>query len=187
MTILGYARTSTAEQSAGLAAQERDLRQAGAHGVVSEQVSSMAGDRPGLVRVLALLTAGDVLMVTKPDRLARSTSHLLAIVDDLTSRGVGLVLLSMGGERFDTRNPTAKLMLTVLAAVAEFERNLMLERQREGIAIAKAAGRFKGRKRSVDRERARRLAGDIGAAAAAREMNVDRRTIHRILKEDRTA
>jgi DNA invertase Pin-like site-specific DNA recombinase len=81
---------------------------------------------------------GDVLVVTKPDRLARSTAELLAIEADLSQRGIGLLVLSMGGERLDTRNPTSKLMLTILGGVATWEREIMLERQREGIAKAKA-------------------------------------------------
>ena len=99
---------------------------------------------------LAFLREGDVLTVTKPDRLARSTAQLLSIEADLTKRGVGLVVLSMGGERLDTRKPTSKLMLTILAGVATWEREIMLERQREGIAKAKAAGRYKGRPVSID-------------------------------------
>ena len=100
---------------------------------------------------LAFLREGDVLTVNKPDRLARSTAELLAIEADLTKRGVGLVILSMGGEKLDTRNPTSKLMLTILAGVATWEREIMLERQREGIAKAKAAGKYKGRPPSIDR------------------------------------
>ncbi len=117
MTTYAYARTSTPDQLAGLAAQERDLRAAGAERIVSEQISSVA-KRPGLEALLAGLQPGDVLIVTKPDRLARSTAQLLQIVEDLNARKVGLILLSMGGERMDTRNPTAKFMLTMLAAVA---------------------------------------------------------------------
>jgi hypothetical protein len=82
----------------------------------------------------------DALVVTKPDRLARSTADLLAIEVDLSQRGIGLVVLSMGGERLDTRNPTSKLMLTIVGGVATWERETMLERQREGIAKAKATG-----------------------------------------------
>jgi DNA invertase Pin-like site-specific DNA recombinase len=143
--IVGYARTSTSDQHAGLAAQERDLRAAGAERVYSEQVSSVAA-RAKLDEALAFLREGDCLFVTKPDRLARSTATLLQIVDDLTGRGIGLVILSMGGERLDTRNPTSKLMLTLLGGVATWEREIMLERQREGIAAAKKAGKYKGQK-----------------------------------------
>jgi DNA invertase Pin-like site-specific DNA recombinase len=114
----------------------------------TEQVSSVA-QRVKLTECLAFLREGDVLMVTKPDRTARSTSELLAIEADLSKRGVGLVVLSMGGERLDTRNPTSKLMLTILAGVATWEREIMLERQREGIAKAKGEGKYKGRPASI--------------------------------------
>jgi DNA invertase Pin-like site-specific DNA recombinase len=148
--LIGYARTSTVDQKAGLEAQERDLRTAGAEKVFAEQVSSI-GQRAQLDAALAFLREGDALVVTKPDRLARSTGDLLAIVKDLEARKIGVVILSMGGgERLDTRNPTSKLMLTILAGVATWEREIMLERQREGIAKAKADGRYKGRPVSVD-------------------------------------
>jgi DNA invertase Pin-like site-specific DNA recombinase len=186
MTIWAYCRTSTAEQVAGLAAQERDLRAAGAERIVSEQISSVA-KRPGLESLLASLAAGDVLIVTKPDRLARSTAHLLSIVEDLNRRNVGLILLSMGGERMDTRNPTAKFMLTMLAAVAELERTLMLERQREGIRKAKADGKFRGSKPKHDHDAVRALAGRIGADAAAKEFGLHRGTVYRIIGEAREA
>src|ERR1700756_4570017 len=147
--IIGYARTSTTDQAAGLAAQERDLKGAGAEKVFSEQVSSVA-KRDHLKACLCFLREGDTLMVTKPDRLARSTAELLTIEADLSKRGIGLVILSMGGERLDTRNPTSKLMLTILAGVATWEREIMLERQREGIAKAKGEGKFKGRRRKPE-------------------------------------
>ena len=148
--IVGYARTSTIDQIAGLDAQLRDLKAAGVEKVFSEQVSSTA-QRARLAAALDFVRDGDVLMVTKPDRLARSTAELLAIEADLSRRGVGLVVLSMGGERLDTRNPTSKLMLTILAGVATWEREIMLERQREGIAKAKSEGRYKGRPEDLKR------------------------------------
>jgi DNA invertase Pin-like site-specific DNA recombinase len=103
------------------------------------------------------LREGDALVVTVADRLARSTAELLAIEADLSRRGVGLVVLSMGGERLYTRNPTSKLMLTILAGVATWEREIMLERQREGIAKAKDEGKYKGRPASIDAAAIRRL------------------------------
>jgi DNA invertase Pin-like site-specific DNA recombinase len=112
--LIGYARTSTADQVAGLEAQERDLKAAGAEKVFSEKVSSVA-QRAALTACREFLREGDVLVVTRPDRLARSTAELLTIEADLSRRGIGLVVLSMGGERLDTRNPTSKLMLTILA------------------------------------------------------------------------
>lgn len=143
--IVGYARTSTVDQQAGLEGQERDLRAAGCERLFVEQVSSMAAKRTQLEAALDFVREGDSLIITKPDRLARSAGELLAIVNRLEGKGVGLVILSMGGERVDMRSATNKLMLTMLAGVAEFERNLMLERQREGIAKAKGEGKYKGR------------------------------------------
>src|SRR3954468_4545452 len=166
--IIGYGRTSTTDQTAGLAGQERDLAAAGATKLFTEQVSSVA-KRTKLAECLAFLREGDVLMVTKPDRLARSTAELLGIQADLAKRGVGLVVLSMGGERLDTRNPTSKLMLTILAGVATWEREIMLERQREGIAKAKAEGKYKGRPRSIDAAEIARMAEAMGPAAIAKQ------------------
>jgi DNA invertase Pin-like site-specific DNA recombinase len=142
--LVGYARTSTTDQDAGLVGQERDLKAAGVEKIYSEKVSSVAS-RDKLKAMLDFVREGDAVVVTKPDRLARSTAELLAIEVDLTKRGIGLVVLSMGGEKLDTRNPTSKLMLTILAGVATWEREIMLERQREGIAKAKADGKYKGR------------------------------------------
>ncbi len=186
MSLVGYCRTSTADQLAGLAAQERDLTAAGAERIVTEQVSSVK-QRPGLDRCLASLGPGDVLMVTKPDRLARSTSHLLSIVEDLNARGIGLILLSMGGERVDTRNPTSKLILTVLAAIAAFEREIMLERQREGLAKAKANGRMRGRQPKHDWDQIRHLVEEVGASEAARRMGVARSWVYSVVGKAKVA
>jgi DNA invertase Pin-like site-specific DNA recombinase len=178
--IIGYGRTSTFDQAAGLAAHERDLKAAGATKLFTEQVSSVA-KRDRLAECLAFLRDGDVLMVTKPDRLARSTAELLAIEADLSKRGVDLVVLSMGGERLDTRNPTSKLMLTILAGVATWEREIMLERQREGIAKAKAEGKYKGRPAHIDAAEIKRLSADLGPAAIAKQLGVARSTVYRLL------
>jgi DNA invertase Pin-like site-specific DNA recombinase len=181
--IVGYARTSTIGQNAGLAAQARDLAAAGAERLYSEQVSSVT-TRDRLTECLAFLRDGDVLAVTKPDRLARSTAELLAVEANLTMRGIGLIVLSMGGERLDTRNPTSKLMLTILAGVAAWEREIMLERQREGIAKAKAEGKYKGRPASIDAAHVRALAVAGGKPAQiARDLGVARSSVYRMLEE----
>ena len=121
---------------------------------------------------------GDVLTVTKPDRLARSTAELLSIEADLSKRGIGLVVLSMGGERLDTRNPTSKL---ILADVATWEREIMLERQREGIAKAKTAGKYKGRPVSIDAAQIRQLRAELGPAAIAKRLGIARSSVYRVL------
>lgn len=142
---IGYARTSTTDQVAGLQAQIRDLTAAGCGRVFSEQISSVADTREQLALALAALEPGDAFMVTKPDRLARSTVELLTIEANLTKRGVGLVVLSMGLDTRNGTNPTGKLMLTILAGVATWEREIMKERQAEGILRAQREGKYKGR------------------------------------------
>jgi DNA invertase Pin-like site-specific DNA recombinase len=180
--IIGYARTSTTDQTAGLAAQERDLTAAGAERILSEQVSSVTS-RGRLAECLTFLRDGDVLAVTKPDRLARSTAELLTIEADLTKRGIGLIVLSMGGERLDTRNPTSKLMLTILAGVAAWEREIMLERQREGIAKAKAEGKYRGRPASINATEIKALTATMGPAAIAKHLGIARSSVYRLLEQ----
>ena len=115
--IVGYARTSTSEQRAGLDAQIRDLKAAGCEKIFSEQISSAVARRPRLAECLHFLRETDTLMVTRPDRLARSTHELLRISEELAQTGVGLVIQSMGLDTRNGSNPTAKLMLSVLAAI----------------------------------------------------------------------
>src|SRR6478735_9684150 len=142
---IGYARTSTVDQVAGFEAQIRDLKAAGCKKVFSEQVSSVA-ERDQLAAAIGYLREGDVLVATKLDRIARSMRHLLEIVDEVEAKGAKLRILGMN---LDTATPTGVLMLQVLGAVAEHERSMMLERQREGIAKAKALGKYKGRARTA--------------------------------------
>jgi DNA invertase Pin-like site-specific DNA recombinase len=149
--LVGYARTSTAEQEAGLQAQVRDLQAAGCTKIFQEQVSSI-GQRAELERALDYVRAGDTLVVTKVDRLARSTVGLWGIVKRLEAiedGGAGLRVLSLGGEMVDTKSATGKLILTIFAGFAQFEREMMLERQREGIAKARGEGRYLGRRPSA--------------------------------------
>jgi DNA invertase Pin-like site-specific DNA recombinase len=183
MTV-GYARTSTLDQEAGLEAQERDLAAAGCEKVFAERVSSVA-PRAKLEAVLDFVREGDTLTVTKPDRLARSVADMLAIIARLEAKGVALRVLSMGGSEVHTRTPTGKLMLTMLGAVAEFERALMLERQREGIAKAKAEGKYKGRVPTAQRQAAdvRNLrAQGVKPAEIAARLGIGRASVYRLLQ-----
>ena len=131
---IGYARTSTTDQQAGFKAQIRDLEAVGCEKIYQEQVSSV-GARDELAVALDFVREGDTLVVTKLDRLARSTRHLNDIVDRLRKKGSHLQILDLG---IDTATPTGELVLTVIGGIAQFERQMMLERQREGIAKAKA-------------------------------------------------
>lgn len=187
-TLVGYARTSTLDQTAGLEAQERDLTTAGCTRIFREQVSSVDRDkRTALAEALDWLREGDTLVVTKLDRLARSVAHLVEILDQLETKGASLRILAMG---IDTGTPTGKLMLTILGGVAEFERAIMLERQREGIAKAKAEGRYKGRKPTARAKADEVLslhAEGVGATEIARRVGIGRASVYRIIDDTKAA
>ena len=140
--LVGYARTSTVDQEAGLHAQVAELQAAGATKVFQEHVSSVDAQRPQLRAALDWCRDGDTFIVTKPDRLARSVTDLLRIVEDLKARNVTLRIMSMG---VDTSTATGVLILQVLGAVSQWERSVMLERQAHGIAKAKSEGKYRGR------------------------------------------
>ena len=181
--LVGYARTSTTDQKAGLAAQQRDLKAAGCTKVFHEELSSVATKRPQLDVALDYVREGDTLIVTKPDRLARSTLDLLQIAQGLKGRGVTLRILSLD---LNTSAPTGKLMLTVLGGIATFERDLMLERQREGIAKAKAEGKYKGRAPTARRKAAdvvRLKAKGLTGDAIAAQLGIGRASVFRILRD----
>jgi DNA invertase Pin-like site-specific DNA recombinase len=178
--LIGYARTSTLDQAAGFEAQLRDLEAAGCERSFREQVSAI-GDRPQLAAALDFLRPGDTLMVTRLDRLARSTEHLLRLTRTIEERGASLRVLNLN---LDTGTATGRLMLTMLGAISEFERAMMLERQREGIAKAKAAGKYRGRAPTA---RAKHLqvkfmkSQGLGAAAIARQLGIGRTSVYRAL------
>jgi DNA invertase Pin-like site-specific DNA recombinase len=141
MTLYGYGRVSTDGQT--LAAQDAALRAAGCAKVFSEKASVAKTDRAELRKAISRLGEGDVLMVTRLDRLARSTRDLLNTLDEITKRGAGFK--SLADSWADTTTPHGRLMLTVLGGLAEFERELIKARTGEGRALAKAAGVHMGR------------------------------------------
>ncbi len=178
--IIGYARTSTIDQIAGFEAQVRELEAVKCEKIFREQVSSVAV-RAQLNAALEYAREGDVLVVTKLDRLARSITDLMGIIKVLDKKAAGLRILNLG---IDTRTPTGKLMLTVLGGIAQFEREMMLERKREGVIKAKAAGKYKGRKPKSEaiRQEVIRLAGErIAKVSIARQLNIGEATVYRIL------
>jgi DNA invertase Pin-like site-specific DNA recombinase len=178
--LIGYARTSTLEQEAGLEAQLRELRGLGCEKIFQEQTSSV-GPRKTLDAAMEFARDGDILAVTKLDRLARSVTHLGSIIEALEAKGVALRIVNLG---VDTSTPTGRLMLNILGGVAQFEREMMLERQREGIAKAKGEGRYKGRKPT-----ARAKADEIQALAAqglsmgeiAKRLGIGKGSVHRVI------
>lgn len=178
--LIGYARTSTLEQAAGLEAQVRELEALECVKLFREQVSSV-GPRKALETALEFAREGDTIVVTKLDRLARSVTHLGNIITTLEAKGVSLRILNLG---VDTSTPTGKLMLNVLGGVAQFEREMMLERQREGIAKAKAEGAYKGRKptaRAKTDEIKALSAEGLSMSAIAAKLGIGKGSVHRAL------
>lgn len=178
--LIGYARTSTMGQCAGLEAQVRDLEALGCERVYREQVSSV-GIRPQLETALDFVRDGDVLVVTKLDRLARNVTHLGQIIERLDGKGVGLRIVSLG---VDTTTPTGKLMMSVMAGIAQFEREMMLERQKEGIAKARNEGKYRGRKPTAlaKKDEIRALAAEgLSMATIADRVGVGKSSVHRVL------
>ena len=177
---VGYARTSTFDQVAGLEAQIAELTAIGVDKIFSEQVSSVA-ERTELDAALAYVRAGDCFAVTKLDRLARSVVGLITIADQLKAKGVTLRILSID---IDTSTPTGELMLNLLVSIAQFERDIMLERQREGIAKAKREGRYEGRQKTAQRQgkKVKELAeSGTKAADIAVQLQMSRSSVYRIL------
>jgi DNA invertase Pin-like site-specific DNA recombinase len=184
--LIGYARTSTIDQRAGYEAQLKALSETGCTKVFKEQVSSV-GDREQLDAALDFVRDGDTLVVARLDRLARSTADLLQIAEALKTRGANLKILDL---ELDTATATGKLLFTMVGAIAEFERQLMLERQREGIARARAAGKYKGRKPTArakaDQVVALKKQG-VGATEIARKLAIGRASVYRILADREAA
>ena len=137
---VGYIRVSTAEQNT--ARQEVLLEELGVSKVYIDKMSGKSTDRPKLKEMLEFVREGDMVVVESISRFARNTRDLLELVDMLTEKGVEFISKK---ENIDTTTPAGKFMLTVFAAVAELERGYILDRQREGIAIAKSEGKYKGR------------------------------------------
>lgn len=186
--LVGYARTSTVDQQAGLEAQLRDLNAAGCSKMFQEQVSSV-GDRGQLDAALDYTRDGDTLVVTKLDRLARSARHLSDLVDALEKKGVSLRILNFGGDAVDTRGATGRLILNMFAAMAQFEREMMLERQREGIAKAKAEGKYKGRKptaRAKASEAVQMYRDGQRVAHIAKQLGIGRGSVYRAVDAAKT-
>lgn len=185
--LVGYARVSTADQDPGL--QVDALQAAGVTRIFTETASGAARERPELARALDWLRPGDVLVVWRLDRLARSLAQLIATVNDLETRGIGLRSLT---ESIDTATPGGRLVLHVFGALAEFERAVIRERTLAGLASARARGRRGGRPPALgpdDLAAARALLADpaITVTEVARRLGVAPSTLYRHLPGGRGA
>ena len=185
MAVVGYARVSSVGQS--LEVQEVALVEAGCEKVFAEKRSGTTQEgREELRRALEYVREGDTFVVTRIDRLARSVTDLSEVVAALTEKGVSFRALQQG--EFDTTAATGRLFLTMLGAFAEFETSLRRERQMEGIAKAKAEGRYKGRPVTVDKDMIRRLHGEgVKPTQIAQKLGVARSTVYEALKDAREA
>ncbi|MBT2727480.1 recombinase family protein [Bacillus sp. ISL-75] len=179
---IAYIRVSTVEQNE--ARQVEAMKQYNIDKVYQEKVSAKNTDRPKLQEMFDFAREGDAIYVADFSRLARSTKDLLEIVELFDSKGIQLVSIK---EKIDTSTPNGKLMLTMLGAINEFERANMLERQREGIAIAKAAGKYKGRKEvsipDFDKQYQRYMNREVSKSQLAKELGVSRPTLDKLIKE----
>ncbi|UNU43506.1 recombinase family protein [Sphingopyxis sp. YF1] len=177
--FVGYARVSSTGQSLDI--QNEALVNAGCEKVFAEKLSGRSmKDRIELANAIDFVREGDTLVVTRLDRLARSVGDLHRIIETLTEKKVAFRCLNQSG--VDTDSSTGRLMLAILGAVASFENDIRLERQREGIEKAKLAGKYKGRKPTVDPDRVRELHDNgLGPAAIAREMGIGRASVYRAL------
>ena len=182
---VAYVRVSTIEQNE--ARQIEALKKHGIEKWFTEKVSGKnATDRPELNNMLDFVREGDTVYIHDFSRLARSTKDLLEIVEELTAKGVHLV---SNKENIDTSTPSGKLMLTMIGAIAEFERENMLERQKEGIVIAKREGKYKGRKaieidnEVFEREYKRYSRREINKTQLAKALKVSRPTLDKMISE----
>lgn len=179
---IGYIRISTAEQN--IARQEVLMQELGVDEVFIERMSGKNTNRPELQRLLGYVRQGDVVIVESISRFARNTRDLLELVERLTTKGVEFVSRK---EAIDTTTPSGKFMLTIFGAVAELEREYILQRQREGIDIAKANGVYKGRKR-IERPNLLPIMrqwhnGEIAAVDAMKRLDMKPSTFYRRAKE----
>lgn len=177
--IVGYARVSSAGQS--LQVQEELLQGAGCEKLFSEKQSGTGTKgRDALAAALDFVREGDTFTVTRLDRLARSVLDLHQIIERLAVKGCGFRVVQQAG--IDTTSSTGKLTLSILGAVAEFETEIRKERQRDGIAKAKTAGVYKGRRAVISAERVRELhAAGVRPVDIARELKIGRASVYRLL------
>lgn len=183
--LVGYARVSTKRQGDSLDTQRVVLEDYGCGKVFTDTISGAKSERPGLDEALEYMRNGDVLVVTRLDRLGRTALDTLRTISDLDERGIPVVMLDPA---LDTRTKEGKLMVTIMSGLAEWERDLLIERTKEGVAHAREQGRLPGPKPKLDAEQVRavRAAVDGGQkiASVARTFGVSRPTIYKALEDE---
>jgi len=184
--LIGYMRVSKSDGSQLLDLQQDALRAAGVseRHLYSDTASGKQDDRPGLVACLQALREGDTLVVWKLDRLGRSLRHLVNVVHDLTNRRIGMKVLTGQGAAIDTTTPAGKLVFGIFASLAEFERDLISERTRAGLASARARGRKGGRRPKMTPAKLRLAMAAMGKPETnvgdlCRELSITRSTLYR--------
>ena len=189
--LVGYIRVSTIDQNTSR--QEEQLQGFKLDEVFTDKASGKDTDRPQLQAALKHLRKGDTLVVHSMDRLARNLDDLRAVVKQLTDAGVAVQFVKEAMTFTGEDSPMSKLMLSVMGAFAEFERSLIRERQREGIAIAKTKGVYAGRKPSLDADKVAELIakdkanGHKNRAGLARELGISRETLYQYLRAGEAA
>jgi len=181
--IVGYVRVSSTDQNV-----DRQLEQLEADRVFVDRVTGSNAERPELTAMLKYVREGDTIIVASMDRLARNVDDLRRLVAEQTSRGVGVRFVKENLLFTGDDSPIANMLLSVLGAVAQFERDLIRERQREGIEIAKRKGKYRGRKKSLSDEQVEEVRKRIGAGekknAVAKSLGVSRDTLYRSLNSN---
>ena len=183
--LIGYARVSTKRQGDSLDTQRDVLEDYGCEKVFIDTISGAKSARPGLDAALEYMRDGDVLVVTRLDRLGRTALDTLRTINDLDERGIPVIMLDPA---LDTRTKEGKLMMTIMSGLAEWERDLLIERTREGVAHARAQGRIAGPKPKLNDEQVRAVRAAVAdgqnISAVARAFNVSRPTVYKALEDE---
>jgi len=183
--LIGYARVSKSDSSQVLDLQIDALKKAGVDEkhIYSDKISGIKEQRPGLENCLKALREGDILFVWKLDRLGRNLKHLIATIEELAKRDIGFKVLNGQGVDIDTTTPAGKMIFSIFGALAEFERELIRERTKAGIAAARARGRMGGRKFGLSKAQVRLAEAsmknrDTSVTDLCKELNITRATLY---------
>ncbi len=182
--IFGYARVSTTEQS--LERQLQELQQAGAEEILQEKITGTKADRPELNRLLDKLRKDDMVLVSDLTRLSRSTKDLFSLVEQIQSKGA--YIKSIKESWLDTTTPTGKLMFTFIAGISQFERDLISQRTKEGLAVARARGKMGGRKQKLDATKKETIyklyqEKNLSIMEICNMFNITKPTLYKVVKE----